>query len=499
LVFFPEKFTGVDKFTLMRKFEFINEKVETYMQIDKASLGRIIKATDSEIIETRDGKHAIDFDVEETLCQKDVNNEMAKVFHAYCPEIIFFNDFSDMLPDKIKISEIYDESNVAGKHAVKNIEKILGIFFIDYSIQSVRHKNSNIEKASKQISIEFLNDWNQRIDNNTELKIGFNVEKNYSGEDEVHFYIETKEGVKLEPRKRSRGLLWFLSLWLEIKAESKNYVPMVLLFDEPGLHLHVNAMKDMTSLFDKLSVQGHQILYSTHLPSMIDLDNLQNIRLVIHDKVKGTQIEKLTSSRFNSQIKRDALQPIAQAMGMQPLTEFSVLRQKNVIVEGLSDMLYLNAMKKMLGKSDDYAFVPGLGAKNEKLNSLISFCIGYGLDWLVLLDNGYHPSEFIKQLNKSLESQEELETNQKIYVTDEKEIEDLFHLDDFKLLNIPLTGGSQKSVSDLIGTKRKFLFSQTFSNTVNEKVIKKSTLNKQTIENFEAIFGWIEKSFGIKK
>lgn len=493
--FSPEKLSKIEKFELTRVFEYQNSELNEYMQLDLITLRKIIGATKSNINESTDGNKINDVDVEETFMSRDVNKKFAELFHAYCPQIVLFNDFSDILPDKIEVQKINETSNIEGKTAVKNIEKILGCSFSDWSNQNVRRKRTNTEKASNQISVEFLSDWNQKIDDNNRLKIEFDIEKNGDGVDEVHFFIETKEGVKLEPRKRSQGLRWFLSLWLEIKAESKNS-PMILLFDEPGAHLHINAMKDMMSLFDKLSSKGNQIIYSTHLPSMIDLKKIENLRLVIHDKIKGTIIESVTSNKFHTQNRRDALQPIAQAMGMHPLTEFSVMRQKNVIVEGISDMLYFQAMRLILSKNDDYAIIPGIGVKNEKLNSLISFCIGYGLEWLVVIDKGYNPDSFIEQLKKSFyDDESEVENFKSIYTTTDKEIEDLFTLDDMKQLGLHLTGNIDKSVSELIGVKRKLLFATQFKILVESKTITKKTLNASTIKNFESIFNWIDQSF----
>lgn len=488
----------INKYTLTREFDFTGSEMVSRFSIDQTTINKLIEAHKGASISSSVESESISYHAKAFYEDTAVIEKLAQLFHNLSMEIIFFNDFSDILPDSIEVDKIYDNTKVEGKEAVKSIERLLNGSFKQLSTQKISLKKGNIEKSNKAITVDFLKDWKQKLDDINSLKIEFDIQKNEKGIDVVHFFIETKDGVKLEPRRRSQGLRWFLSLWLEIKAEAIER-PVVLLFDEPGAYLHINAMKDMLGLFDNLVQLGNQIVYSTHLPSMIDVNCLEDIRLVVHDKDKGTQIEKLTASRFDTQVKRDALQPIAQAMGMQPLTEFSVLRQKNVIVEGLSDMLYLNAMKKVLSKSDEYAFVPGIGAKNEKLNSLISFCIGYGLDWLVLLDNGYHPTEFIKQLNKSLESQDDLETNPKIHVTEAKEIEDLFHLDDLKSLSIPLTGGAQKSVSELIGVKRKVILAQEFNNKVNNGQIVKASLKPTTIANFEKIFAWIETEFGISK
>ena len=131
---------------------------------------------------------------------------------------------------------------------------------------------------------------------------------------------------------------------------------MQLLFDEPGLHVHIKANQDMIKVFRKLNEKNLQIIYSTHSPALIDTDNLHNIGLVINDFQNGTLVEGLTTSIINSKNKKDALYPIAEAMGVVPLKDFSVLKEKNVLLEGLSDYWYLKGMSNLLNIKPNYEF-----------------------------------------------------------------------------------------------------------------------------------------------
>ena len=115
----------------------------------------------------------------------------------------------------------------------------------------------------------------------------FFIENNDAGDKEISFFVETKDNEFLAPRRRSKGMIWFLSLWLELKAK-ENAHALLLLFDEPGLHLHIKANKDMLSVFHKLITKGHQVIYSTHSPSLIETDKLHNIGLVINNEKGGT-------------------------------------------------------------------------------------------------------------------------------------------------------------------------------------------------------------------
>jgi predicted ATP-dependent endonuclease of OLD family len=116
----------------------------------------------------------------------------------------------------------------------------------------------------------------------------------------------------------------------------------------------------MLKVFRNLVENGHQIIYATHTPSLIEIDKLHNIGLVVNTEDNGTVVESLTSSNIDSQHKRDALQPISEAMGLEPFNDFTIISKKNIILEGLSDFWYFKAMSIILNKKNEYKFVPGI-------------------------------------------------------------------------------------------------------------------------------------------
>ena len=82
---------------------------------------------------------------------------------------------------------------------------------------------------------------------------------------------------------RSKGLIWFLSFWMELEAGREDG-GLIILADEPGLYLHIKAQADILEVFEKLSTEGgHQILYSTHSPNLIKTERLERINLVINE------------------------------------------------------------------------------------------------------------------------------------------------------------------------------------------------------------------------
>lgn len=480
------KLSHIKSFTITKKSDFNKDESNLIVEIDENAMKIVLSAINS--FYSKNIKSNIKIKKELLTTEKN-KKDIAEIFWKNSPNIIFFKDFQSLLPDKILINVIGDE-NVKGSKAVQNLESLLDMKFLEISKKSIAQKNSKASTESLKVSSTFQKDWNQRLFTDNEVNIRFFIEKNAQGSDEVSFFVETKRDELLPPRKRSQGMIWFLSLWLELKA-NENFKNLILLFDEPGLYLHIKANRDMVSLFKKLVAKGHQIIYSTHSPSLIDTDILSNIGLVYNDKKYGTRTEGLTSSRFNSKNKMDALYPISEAMGMEPLRDFSAFKQKNVLVEGLSDFWILKGFKEILKVKENYEFIPCIGIKQNKISPLISFCIGYGLEWLLVMDGGEIPKKTKDDLIKCLN----LESDDKIFLLPEKEIENMFHFNDLLQVNSNYKQNNNSKPYNVIGKKRKIIFSKQFYNQVKSGKLKKTSIENSTIEKFQIIFDWIDKQF----
>lgn len=493
-----EKLKKIKEFTLTKVFDYSKTENIKELILDDFSNKLFKSSINNEKKILQDVNHKKTAILLPYIKFEDKQKEIAKKFWNFTPNIILFNDFADLLPDSILISDLENKnSNAKGYNAVLNFETLINQNFISLSKKIPSQKKSSVETESKYISATFQRDWKQKINTESEIKVVFDIENNNTGQSTVYFYLESKEGVLLEPRKRSKGMIWFLSLWLELKS-SENDNNMILLFDEPGLHLHIKANNDMLSIFKRLKEKGHQIIYSTHLPSLIETDNLHNIGLVLNTPEKGTIVEGLTTSKLDTSNKKDALQPIAEAMGLSLNKDFSILSEKNVILEGLSDFWYFQGMSKVLGKKNDYKFVPSIGIKSSKIIPLISFCIGYGLDWILVMDNGEVPKNTRKELKENLFGNDEKLTDEKIKLIEYKEVEDMFNTNDFLLVDDKFNVNSGKIPSQIIGGRKIIYAKQFYQNVINKKITK-TKLNKQTVQNFEKVFDFIDQSFEINK
>ncbi|XKT74350.1 MAG: ATP-dependent nuclease [Patescibacteria group bacterium UBA2163] len=486
------KLKSVKEYTITKQFNLESNTLE--MSLTDSVFGIVRGAIkNKEVVETNtDGKEVknktpwIDLEGKE--------KEVAEVFFGISPEIVLFNAFSDLLPDKIKISDLESRNTEAeGYNAVKNLEELLDKDFVSISKLSNSHQTSVTSTNVTKLSTKFQKAWKQRIYSEGDLYIKFQINNesvNSQAVPTVFFYIETKDNVLLEPRKRSKGMIWFLSAWLELKSMEHGR-KRVILYDEPGLHLHVKAHKDILNVFDELIKKNHQVIYSTHSPSLINTELLYNIGLVINTKDNGTIVEGLTTTKLDTTYKQEALQPIAEAMGLEPLKDFSVLSRKNVLLEGLSDFWYFKSMAKILDKEIDYKFVPGIGIKGNHIYHLISFCIGYGLDWLLVMDNGENPKMTKEDLKERIFNGDDNETNKKIKLISKSEIENLFTVKDFSLVDKKIKTDDKRKPSTIIG-RRKILFAREFASKVEREEIKKENLSNEAVQSFEVIFKWID-------
>lgn len=488
-----DKLNKIKEFTITKSIDYDKEESftteinEQALQLLKLAIKRLPKDEDNLV--TTLAKlllPVIDFDSKK--------NEIIKKIWLSCPDIVTFDSITDILPDEVLINDLKIRNNrIKGINAVRNFEKILEIDFVKISEKSAPLKKGLIETKNKNLTASFQKDWKQKIAGNRQVEISFEMLFDQNGSEKIQFYVKSKDGVYLQPRRRSKGLIWFLSLWLELKA-SESEKGIVFLFDEPGQNLHVKAHQDLLLVFKNLSKFGHQIIYTTHSPSLIELDKLHNIGLVLNTENEGSVVEGLTSSKLDSPFKKDALQPIADAMGLNPLNDFSILSRRNIILEGLSDFWYFQGMKKILGYKGDYKFVPSIGIKSSKIYPLISFCIGYGLEWILLMDNGINPNNTKNELSESIFSNDEVETNNHIKLLKFQEIEDMFSHEDLGLFTTILKPSKSKKVSELIGN-RKIIVAKQFFNEIESGNLTKNKLSNQTIENFEEVFEIIHKTF----
>jgi predicted ATP-dependent endonuclease of OLD family len=187
--------------------------------------------------------------------------------------------------------------------------------------------------------------------------------------------------IKLE--ERSKGFQWFFSFDLLFMHESGGtFKNCVLLLDEPGLHLHPDAQRDLLKRMEAYA-EGNVLIYTTHLPFMIDLRQPARIRVMSETSEGNAVSEDLTQSQPEGKLVLQA------ALGMSGSMSYLVA-ERNLVVEGVDDHWIVTELSNLLirsgeeGLPDDVLITPAGGA--SEAGYIATFMIGQKLKVVVLLD-----------------------------------------------------------------------------------------------------------------
>jgi predicted ATP-dependent endonuclease of OLD family len=187
--------------------------------------------------------------------------------------------------------------------------------------------------------------------------------------------------IKLD--ERSKGFQWFFSFDLLFMHESGGtFKDCVLLLDEPGLHLHPDAQKDLLRRLEAYA-KGNTLIYTSHLPFMIDLRQPSRIRVMSETADGNAVSDDLTKSQPEGKLVLQA------ALGMSRSSSYMVA-ERNLVVEGVDDYWIVTELSNLLirsgetGLPDDVLITPSGGASEAAY--IATFMIGQKLQVIVLLD-----------------------------------------------------------------------------------------------------------------
>lgn len=302
----------------------------------------------------------------------------------------FYRSTNKTLNSSYKYDEINSELNnpsVNPNSLIRELVKIIGVSHSDFL--SACQQGSKATQITQRNNIKRL--INQKL--NKAFHEFYKTEKLYLGIEFnagiITFTINKEDGTTLLLSERSNGLRWYLNLFIDMLANGAIKNNVVFLLDEPGTNLHVNAQRELLRLFNHLADNGNQIVYTTHSPYMLDMENdgIHRIRAVVKNDDENTYIYKTAyDSRITPDSQNDTLTPIIRALGMNLLDTFGPAKDKlNVITEGSSDYIYITLMAKQLGIDlSKVAFIPSQGATNCVNIAMILH--GWGCRYVALFD-----------------------------------------------------------------------------------------------------------------
>ena len=256
----------------------------------------------------------------------------------------YYNEFRNVLPKIIYFSNTMVLKN---KYTYENIikkEDIIGLKFLlealNFTIEDLKQWLTTNDGAQKQKyylkfknQVDQFNKEFQKFYKTNKIELLFNVDSK-----NIEFTIKdnTEDMSITNFSERSDGLKWYLSMFIQLYSTRKKYNYSLILLDEPGNSLHVIAQKKLLELL--LITENFQIIYTTHSPYMIDIEHLENIRLIIKDKYTNIVNGINNSKKKGSKSFKETLTPILEAIGLSINYNFGPSPNKlNLVVEGITD------------------------------------------------------------------------------------------------------------------------------------------------------------------
>ncbi|MDX2431471.1 MAG: AAA family ATPase, partial [Bacteroides sp.] len=420
------------------------------------------------------------------------SRELAQLLFTALPEFELFEDFSSLLPNRIDLEDIIRANKGAeGYKAAINFLTITGLEYSFFQQPSSRILKQKIENLNGELTLNFQDFWRQNVGKNNKIKINFelshydhtNPEK--SGKPFIEFWIKD-EKERLYPKQRSRGVRWFLSFFLELKANAmdKSKRNKVLLIDEPGVSLHARAQEDVLKVFDDIR-QQMQIIYTTHSPHLIDVDKLYRILAVqraIEDDMRSESL--VFSARTLKAATADTLSPIYSTMGARLSQQEIVKSYNNVIVKDLASYYFMKAITALTGFKKECYFLPASGA--DSIPMMVNILIGWGLDYIILnFGNSEEEAVHDRMMKDLFDNKIDLAKEKMVFMEDFLDAEDLFSTIDFKKYIVQVREGITVKNSEYLkdhNYSRAILASKFLQEVINGS-IKLDKLDEESREN----------------
>lgn len=356
--------------------------------------------------------------------EKKLNNTQARLVNEIIkeriPSILYFPNFLFEFPERIYLDESVDDPKYKFYQII--IQDVLDSLDNDTNISDhlikrivsdegndKRNLNSLLGKMQKKLSEVIFTKWNQ-IFNKEISKSEIVLE---TGKDLKGSYIEFNIKDDVDTYRiveRSLGFRWFFVyiLLTQFRGFRKKNNNALFLFDEPASNLHPSAQVELLKSFEKLP----RVIYTTHSHYLINPKWLENTFVIKNEAIDYDDEIKYNAKNTNIIINRyrefavkypnqtNYFQPILEVLDYKPSS--LELVPDVVFTEGKNDFYTLNYIQKIIlnyQENECLKFIPGTSASN--LETLISLYLGWGRNFLILLDSD---DEGIKQKERYIKN-----------------------------------------------------------------------------------------------
>ena len=428
------------------------------------------------------------------------------------PKLWYFSDYFS-LPCRINLNDFATGKPTGSLSSeeykiAKALFELSGLQIDDIQSESnFETFKAQLEATSNSITDDMFEYWTT----NQNLEIRFDIEHAANNVRYLNIRIyNSKHRVTLPLKNRSKGFLWFFSflVWFS-KIQGDKNSKYILLLDEPGLSLHASAQNDLLRFIDEKLAPEYQVIYTTHSPFMIDSLKLNEVRTVY-----DTQDPKIGSVVSDAVEEKDSdtLFPLQAALGYT-IAQNLYVSPRNLLVEGISDLVYLNHFSTILkdmgkeGLSDDITIVPVGGA--DKIATFISLMRGNELSTVCLLDTFTNQSAEVRlkrMVEQKIIADKKILYYHSVIGQTFADIEDLFSKDEYlelyngafstsiKITDLDVDKPIMSQLKRINGNKS---FNHYSPANYMAKNIGTLTFSTETIERFEKLFALVNSKFDL--
>ena len=362
-------------------------------------------------------------DIPQELRTGNAYEKLTKAIKRRLPNILYFDDFSDRVPNEIPFPVSYIKSNkrTRTKSSVREwqdiVEEVLRRAGGDelslsefYSIENSDEKEDALSDIADVLNDEIIKEWMKlktaysSFDTSESEHLNLSLSCNNSSEEAITFSFKVRD-TEYDDRQRtfditarSKGFQWYFNFIMKLKFNPKyneNPKDAIFLLDEPGSYLHSSAQTELLKKLVEIS-EDNTILFCTHSQYLLDPDiiNLNDVRIV---EKKDGAVTVFNYGESPVEKTTGAYSALEDALHLKIGATFDFL-SNCILLEGVTDWCFY----KMFLDVEAYDLIPGHGC--TQLKSLISLLIAGADNFLVILDNDAEGRSAYKTYEKDFQN-----------------------------------------------------------------------------------------------
>jgi len=331
--------------------------------------------------------------LEETYFNKYGVNFLPKII-LYKEQVIKNNDIACNINDLKNNKFICKLLKLIGV----SVDEVLNAYK-SFQEQTTRNALTNLQrKVNKKLNslTKQFNDLYFAEEDKYEFKLTFETS---------NIYFELNRGNSaINLNYQSTGFKWFFNLYFNLLSDETLNPGDIIIMDEPATNLHMQGLIELRAFLKEFAVQNDiTLVLATHLPQLIDVNNLDELRVIVNSDNKSIINNDFTAIDIDDP---DTLKPVKQALTVGNHMLYDPDR-KVIFVEGITDYNYLLAFKKILDVKEDLIFMPIQGVENikeagykERQKERSKRLIEIRKHNPILLVDGDNAGKSMKQINK---------------------------------------------------------------------------------------------------